>query len=71
MNTKTIAKIISVLIVLGAFINENLSLLESLGLSENIIGWIKFGGLAIAALLPSISHQRIGGSNPPPIKDDK
>lgn len=60
MNKEKIAQILSVLIVIGAVINENLSLLEQLGLNENLISVIKLVGLAFAALAPSVA-KKIGG----------
>jgi len=53
--SKTIAKVISVLIIIGAFIEGNLSIFKELGFSENLIMWIRLVGLLISGILPSIT----------------
>lgn len=51
---KNVLKIIPIFIVIGAFIDNNFNLLKDLGLSDNAGNWIKFLGLILTSLLPSV-----------------
>lgn len=51
---KKIAKILPLLVLIAAFIDNNLNLLKDLGLSEEVGNWIKFAGLVLTSLLPSL-----------------
>ncbi len=54
MNKQFLAKITSIIILILAFIDTNLQVLQGIGLEDLAINWIKFSLIAIAALLPAI-----------------
>lgn len=72
---ETLLKAIGVFIAISALADTHFELLQSVGLDLTTINWIKLIGLVMALLLPSIStitnKDGLGGSNPPPIKDEK
>lgn len=55
MNKTKIGVVVSILIVLTAFIESKFDLLQEVGLTVVTINRIKLLGLALAAILPSIS----------------
>jgi len=77
MKKEVFLKIIGAMIAVSALADTHFELLESIGFSILSINWIKLIGLIVALLLPSISSIKslnkdgLGGSNPPPDKDEK
>ncbi|UWY28788.1 hypothetical protein N4T20_02435 [Flavobacterium sp. TR2] len=56
MNQKTIAAIVSILIVLTGIIDTKFDLLQDAGLSLVVINRIKLVGLVLSAVLPSAAQ---------------
>lgn len=76
MKKEVLLKVIGIVIALSALADTHFELLKSIGFSIVLINWIKFLGLVLALLLPSVSLKNfsrvgLGGSNPPPSKDEK
>jgi len=74
MNKKNLMKVLSALIVIGAFADTNFNLLQDLGLSVFLINTVKIIGLVVVSFMPSISlfskDGEIGGGgikSPPPV----
>jgi hypothetical protein len=57
MSKTLLAKLTSLSLVIIAFIDTNLQVLNGIGLDDVTISWIKFVGLVIAAVLPAIKFK--------------
>lgn len=55
MNQKRIAALVSLVVLLTAFIDTYFDLLKNAGLSLELINQIKLGGLAVSFLLPGVA----------------
>ena len=71
-------KVIAILTVLGAFIDTvfQLNMLENIGITGVYAGYVKLFGLLVSTILAyytpaPITRKDIGGTNPPPSKDEK
>ncbi len=54
MTKQFLAKLSSIIILVLAFVDTNLQVLQGIGLEDLTINWIKFSLIVIAALLPAI-----------------
>lgn len=78
MNTEKAGKFLTLLVTIGATLDtvigvilDNQGLLIELGVSPKLTKIIMLVGLVIAAVTKPLTEKFIGGSNPPPKKDEK
>ena len=70
MKKEVILKIIGIVIGLTALADTQFELLQSIGLSNVMIGYIKLFGLILALILPSVSDLKFLSKDEEPIPED-